>query len=79
MTDVYIVRREFEVKVFDRPWSIVKKEAHNRGCYLLLLRLKEDTVIDIGIRKDSFQERLLYLRRFGEKEPFTNLYLPSMI
>jgi sugar fermentation stimulation protein A len=36
------------VKKLDIPWNIVKKESNDRGTYLILLRLHEDTTISVG-------------------------------
>jgi len=36
------------VKILDIPWNTVKKEAKDRGSYLLILNLKRNRKIDIG-------------------------------
>jgi sugar fermentation stimulation protein A len=36
------------VHLLDIPWNIVEKEARDRGCYVLILRLRENTPIAIG-------------------------------
>jgi sugar fermentation stimulation protein A len=38
-----------EVKVLQIPWGYIEKEAFDRGSYLLILQLKTDRNIDIGI------------------------------
>jgi sugar fermentation stimulation protein A len=38
-----------DVKKLDIPWNIVKKESNDRGTYLILLRLHEDTTISVGL------------------------------
>jgi len=37
-----------QVRILDIPWSIIEKEAKDRGSYLLLLRLPEETTADVG-------------------------------
>ena len=37
-----------KIKVLDIPWKIVKREAEDRGCYILILRLGKDMKTEIG-------------------------------
>ncbi|MBE9504041.1 MAG: DNA/RNA nuclease SfsA [Proteobacteria bacterium] len=37
-----------DVKQLEIPWHIVEKEAHDKGSYLIILRLDEDCSIEIG-------------------------------
>jgi sugar fermentation stimulation protein A len=37
-----------EVREVTVPWKMVEREAHDRGCYLLILRLRKGATIEVG-------------------------------
>jgi sugar fermentation stimulation protein A len=46
-----------KVKPLKLPWHIVEKEAHDRGCYLFLLKLRKKAMIRVGEMGDvSFRK-----------------------
>jgi sugar fermentation stimulation protein A len=43
------------------PWSLLEREGHDRGCYLLILHLPEDRTLTIGGLGDIFFPKGYYL------------------
>jgi sugar fermentation stimulation protein A len=43
------------------PWDVIRKEAHDRGSYIIILRLKRDRKISVGSLGDIRFERGYYL------------------
>ncbi|MFQ5330139.1 MAG: DNA/RNA nuclease SfsA [Thermodesulfobacteriota bacterium] len=45
------------VREIPMPWKLVEREAHDSGCYLLILRLRKEAVIEVGkLGKVRFRE-----------------------
>ena len=40
--------RASRVRLLDIPWKVVEREAMDRGCYLLILRIRENATIPVG-------------------------------
>jgi sugar fermentation stimulation protein A len=47
--DLSLGERVREVKI---PWKVIEKEAQDRGCYLLILRLKRPCILEFGRREN---------------------------
>jgi len=46
-----------EVRSLTIPWKVVEKEAKDRGSYLVILRLREDQILEVGrLGKRSFSQ-----------------------
>jgi len=46
-----------EVREIAMPWSMIEREAHDSGCYLLILRLRKGVTIAVGkLGRVSFRE-----------------------
>lgn len=52
---------EHEVRELEVPWSLLEREAHDRGSYLVVLEVEEDVTLPVGAMGEMFFPKGFYV------------------
>ena len=60
-----------EVKELIIPWEMIERKVHDKGCYIVILRLEKDSEIEIGGLGNIFFRKGYYLYAGSAKKALT--------
>ncbi len=60
-----------EVRELTIPWEMIERKVHDKGCYIVILRLEKDSEIEVGGLRSIFFRKGYYLYAGSAKKALT--------